>query len=246
MCSHERDDRPPPTSLEAIPLEGLEREITELAAHINAATCRWLTLVRSSTAARAEDSSDVCELEHGGALHPETARRLGCDGSVVRILERDGRPLSVGRRTRAVPSALGRALRSRDRVCRFPGCSQRRWLPAHHVRHWARGGRTDLSNLVALYSFHHHLVHEGGYAVERGSGGGVFFRRPNGRVLRTVPPRPGDDRGELRRRHRHEGLAIDENTCGPSVTHDRFGPAWVVDGLAEADPRLRDATCLRE
>ena len=36
------------------------------------------------------------------------------------------------------------------------------------MRHWARGGRTDLSNLVAFCSFHHHLVHEGGYAVERG------------------------------------------------------------------------------
>jgi hypothetical protein len=31
--------------LETLPLEWLEREITELAAHINAATCRWLVLV---------------------------------------------------------------------------------------------------------------------------------------------------------------------------------------------------------
>lgn len=34
----------------------------------------------------------------GPALAPETLRRLGCDAAVVRIVERDGRPLSVGRR----------------------------------------------------------------------------------------------------------------------------------------------------
>ncbi len=32
-------------SLTEVPLERLESEITELAAHINAATCRWLLLV---------------------------------------------------------------------------------------------------------------------------------------------------------------------------------------------------------
>jgi Domain of unknown function (DUF222) len=50
-----------------------------------------------------------CQLDHGPALHPETARRLACDASLVRILERDGRPLSVGRKTRTIPPALRRA-----------------------------------------------------------------------------------------------------------------------------------------
>jgi hypothetical protein len=108
------------------------------------------------------DEPDLCEFEHGPALHPETARRLACDASLVRILERDGRPLSVGRRTRSIPSALRRALRSRDRRCRFPGCAQTRFLNAHHLDHWAHGGRTDLANLVQLCSHHHRLVHEGG------------------------------------------------------------------------------------
>jgi hypothetical protein len=67
------------------------------------------------------------QLEDGSPLHPETARRLACDASIVRILERDGRPLSVGRRTRSVPPALRRALQTRDHCCRFPGCTQRRF-----------------------------------------------------------------------------------------------------------------------
>src|SRR4029077_17643313 len=40
-----------------------------------------------------EPVSERCELADGPVIAPETARRLGCDGSVVRIVERDGRPL---------------------------------------------------------------------------------------------------------------------------------------------------------
>jgi hypothetical protein len=82
----------------------------------------------------------TCHLEHGAPLHQEPARRLACDASIVRILERDGRPLSIGRKTRSVPPAVRRALRSRDRSCRFPGCGQRRFLHAHHVEHWLMAG----------------------------------------------------------------------------------------------------------
>jgi uncharacterized protein DUF222 len=41
-----------------------------------------------------------CELEAGPALAPETARRLSCDSSVVRIAERRGKALSVAARRR--------------------------------------------------------------------------------------------------------------------------------------------------
>jgi Domain of unknown function (DUF222)/HNH endonuclease len=124
------------------------------------------------------------QIDDGYWLHPETARRLACDASVIRILERDGRPLLVGRRTRSVPPALRRALESRDRCCRFPGCTQRRFLHAHHIEHWAHGGRTDLSNLVHLCTFHHRLVHGGGYTLERaGTGGQLRFIRADGRPL---------------------------------------------------------------
>jgi Domain of unknown function (DUF222) len=76
----------------------------------------------AGAAADGEQRAGACQLENGELLHAETARRLACDASLVRILERDGRPLSVGRRSRSVPPALNRALRSRDRGCCFPGC----------------------------------------------------------------------------------------------------------------------------
>jgi Domain of unknown function (DUF222)/HNH endonuclease len=199
----------------------------------------YQVVVHVDAATLAHDDGGPCQLEHGSALHPETARRLACDSSLVRILERDGRPLSVGRKTRSVPSALKRALKARDPVCRFPGCPQRRFLHAHHVDHWARGGRTDLSNLVQLCSHHHRLVHEGGYAIERGAHGSLRFRRPDGRGLPIATSNATGTPDDLRHRHVRDRLDLDDETCVPIIyAGDRLDLDWQVAGLAETDSRL--------
>src|SRR6266850_8197827 len=106
-------------------------------------------------------------LEDGTRVSAETSRRLACDASrVVMRHDEDGRTVEVGARTRTIPPALRRALHHRDQGCRFPGCG----LPfgqGHHVRHWAQGGPTTLSNLALLCRRHHRAVHEEGYQVER-------------------------------------------------------------------------------
>jgi hypothetical protein len=125
-----------------------------------------------------------CELEDGAALAVETARRLACDSSLVGIVEdASGHPLTVGRKTRAIPQAIRRALKARDGGCRFPGCTHTRFTEGHHVEHWANGGETSLSNLVTLCHFHHHLVHEGGYRVRATGTGDFAFARPDGTAL---------------------------------------------------------------
>jgi hypothetical protein len=135
-----------------------------------------------------EGTADSGRCEAGGAgIAPETARRIGCDASLVAQLERDGEPLSVGRKTRAIPPATRRALRDRDRGCRFPGCTARRVVEHHHIVHWADGGETSPENLVTLCRHHHRLVHEGGFTVERRPDGSFLFRRPSGK------PVPGCD-----------------------------------------------------
>ncbi len=178
-----------------------------------------------------------CEVSDGPAIAPETLRRLSCDGSVVRIIERDGRPLSVGRRKRTISAPLRRALRSRDDGCRFPGCTHRRFLHAHHIHHWARGGPTNLDNLVQLCSYHHRLVHEGGFCVERAGGRGVRFRRPDGRVITdAITPIALRSPG-LAIRNRARGLIIDGNTCKPRSLGDRLDYDIAVEGLcARASP----------
>jgi uncharacterized protein DUF222/HNH endonuclease len=138
-----------------------------------------------------------CEHEHGPALPIETARRLGCDASVIAILEGEaGEPLNVGRKMRTIPPALRRALHSRDRGCRFPGCPNRHYVDGHHIRHWAHGGETRLSNLALLCRFHHRLVHEGGVTLQTLDEGALRFILPDGRTCDSpLPARPGAECG---------------------------------------------------
>ncbi len=104
----------------------------------------------------------------GTLLHPQTIRRLACDGGLVTILEDPkGEPLNAGRKTRAIPPSTRRALVSRDRHCQFPGCSQDKYVEGHHIVHWANGGKTKLDNLVLLCGRHHRAVHELGYQIRR-------------------------------------------------------------------------------
>jgi hypothetical protein len=219
------------TLLHAGKTEGNTADLHQVVVHIDA------EVLAGTGAGASEDGA--CQLEHGPALEPETARRLACDASIVRIIERDGRPLSVGRKTRSVPPALRRALRTRDGTCRFPGCQQRRFLHAHHIDHWARGGRTDLQNLVQLCAHHHRLVHDGGYRIERRARGELCFRRPDGRAVPCVPKRTRGTAEDVRRGNREQVLTIGSETCVPRWWGDRLDPPWVVDGLIERDPRFR-------
>src|SRR6266446_6733210 len=126
-------------------------------------------------------------LEGGTHVSAETSQRLACDASrVVMRHDGDGRVVEVGARTRTIPPALRRALHARDRGCRFPGCGVR-FGQGHHLRHWAHGGSTTLSNLALLCRRHHRAVHEEGYTVDRGPDGALLFRRPDGRPLPDVP-----------------------------------------------------------
>jgi hypothetical protein len=121
------------------------------------------------------------------ALAEATLRRLSCEAGLVPVIHDGEEILSVGRKTRAVPPAIRRALRLRDRGCRFPGCTHTRHVDAHHVRHWTDGGETKLSNLVELCGRHHRLLHEGGYELKQADDGALLFTRPGGERIPEVP-----------------------------------------------------------
>ncbi|MCA9737898.1 MAG: DUF222 domain-containing protein [Gemmatimonadota bacterium] len=156
---------------------------------------RFQVMVHVDAAELAEDAADGgASLEtHLGAdldVPAGTFRRLACDASTVTMVHgADGAALTVGRRTRTVPPAIRRALRHRDRGCRFPGCGNR-FADAHHIRHWADGGETRLENLVLLCRHHHRAVHEEGVQVERLDDGSFRFTAPDARELRDAPPLP--------------------------------------------------------
>jgi 5-methylcytosine-specific restriction endonuclease McrA len=173
-------------------------------------------------------------LEGGTHVSAETSRRLACDASrVVMRHDPDGRIVEVGARTRTIPPALRRALHHRDRGCRFPGCG----LPfgqGHHIRHWAQGGPTTLSNLAMLCRRHHRAVHEEGYQVERQPDGELRFRRPDGRPLPDVPPPSAisnDPVGALRARNEAAGLHLHARTTCPGWLGEPLDVGWALDVL---------------
>ncbi len=129
------------------------------------------------------------QLEDAPAIAAETVRRLACDAITEISLDTpDGKPLGIGRKSRQVPAWLYRQLRKRDQGCRFPGCGRTRWVNAHHMDHWAKGGSTDHDNLIILCRRHHRLVHEGGWRLEGKPDQELRFIRPSGGVLKTGPP----------------------------------------------------------
>ena len=133
-------------------------------------------------------SGGRASLEDVGPITPESARRLACDAKVTRVItDAHSVPLEVGRTTKVVPAALRRTVAVRDGGCRFPGCERPPgWCDAHHVRHWADGGETGLSNLVLLCRPHHRVIHRGfGVAMVDSL---PVFRRPDDTPLEDRGP----------------------------------------------------------
>jgi hypothetical protein len=151
------------------------------------------TIVVHVDAAALVSDEGAAALEGGCEIAPETVRRLACEASIQVVTNRDGKSIRVGRKTRTPPPWLRRLVVKRDGFCRFPGCERRRHLHTHHVRHWTREGPTDLDNLVLLCSFHHQLVHEGGWDIRGKPNGDMVFVRPDGRDHEVLRPPLRDD-----------------------------------------------------
>lgn len=158
---------------------------------------RYQVMVHVSAETLAPDVSaetpqnETCHIDEGPHVSAETARRLCCDTSVIRLVEdAHGAPLAIGRKSRVIPPPMRRALRARDNGCRFPGCTHTSFIDGHHIRHWAEGGETSMENLVLLCRRHHRLVHEGGFGCARESAGEVVFRNPLGKQLGDAAHEP--------------------------------------------------------
>ena len=170
---------------------GVASETATATPHVAAATSEASAAACEPAPPAADLDAGQAVIEQAGGLHlgREAARRLSCDAALVALRHgAAGEVLDVGRRTRAVPTALRRALLDRDRSqCQFPGCNSRH-CDAHHVVHWADGGETRLQNLVLCCRFHHRAVHEEGFQVVADAPGQFRFLRPDGVPLPAEPP----------------------------------------------------------
>jgi HNH endonuclease/Domain of unknown function (DUF222) len=171
-------------------------------------------------------------LEGGARVPAGTSQRLACDASrVVMRHDADGRITEVGARTRTIPPALRRALQHRDNGCRFPGCG-RPFGQGHHIKHWAHGGPTKLSNLAMLCRRHHRAVHEEGYQVERNANGELVFRWPDGRPLLEVPAVPAVPTKPCEAlREQQTALHINAGTSIPGWQGERLDVGYAISVL---------------
>jgi hypothetical protein len=167
-----------------------------------------------TTADGADDGRPGGVTDQGIALPRDTVLRLACTAVATNaVIGTDGTPMDIGRKTRRLNASLRRALRLRDaRCCGFPGCTARRRLHAHHIRHWAHGGGTTLANLISLCPAHHWAVHEGGHRVHVDDTGRLRVIGPDGRTIDPAPPiGPGN---------------ADLLPTNGQITPDTIGPGW--------------------
>lgn len=125
----------------------------------------------------------LSETSTGTQMPRQAVRRLACDAKVVWAIKREGAPAGVVSKGRTVSGRQMELLRLRDRGCTFPGCGSRWFLHAHHIRHWADGGKTTLENLTLLCGSHHRRVHEGGWTIRGRPPDGLVFVSRRGRTL---------------------------------------------------------------
>ena len=170
-------------------------------------------------------------IEHGPALAAETARRIACDASAVEIeTDTHGKLLDIGRKTRVVPLSIRRALAHRDQGCRFPGCTERRHVDAHHIRHWSDGGEAAARNLVLLCRHHHRLVHEGGFRVVCRDDGKLLFFTPNDVWIPAAAPGHAPV-GDVESVALDSGANVSAETILPHWRGEKMDMGMAVEGL---------------
>lgn len=103
-----------------------------------------------------------------GPLAPETLRRLACDAELIPIvLGGRSEVLDIGVADHEFTTAQRRAAYQRDGGrCVFPHC-RNKCVELHHIKFRRNNGPTSLDNAAWLCAFHHWLVHEGGWTLER-------------------------------------------------------------------------------
>ncbi len=184
-----------------------------------------------------EDVPGRCELG-GHPISTETARRLACDCGMRLSLDRGETVLDLSHRARFPNPALRRAVETRDQgSCRFPGCTQRTRLRAHHARHWAHGGPTDRANLLMVCPMHHRAVHEGGWEVAADGHGGFTFTDPGGNVVpEVVLALPPCDATAVMRGNEDAGVEITPDSIRSLSEGERMDFDWLMMTVFCAHP----------
>lgn len=130
----------------------------------------------------------IGEEVEGAVLSSDVMQRVVCDSRLQAIIRGpSGEALGVSSVLRTAPPHLRRVLDKRDRGCRFPGCTNTRFLDAHHLIEWTRGGKTELRNLALVCRAHHRLLHRRGWSMRGDPNGPLEVIDDKRRRVRAGP-----------------------------------------------------------
>ena len=131
---------------------------------------------------------DTVRIPGGPALPENDAEEVLCNARLRLAKTKKGCVLNLSRRTRVTSAKQILALNYRDGCCRTPGCGRTRFLHAHHVQFWGRGGKTNLDNLIMLCGTCHRALHRDQFTITALGDQQFEFRTPDGDVLPPAPP----------------------------------------------------------
>ena len=124
-------------------------------------------------------------------VDPDVVDRIADVAQTVTLTAADlaaSEPLPDGAIDRPNTSTLARKVRMRDgERCTNPGCGNRKQLQAHHIVFRANGGRSAMTNEVAVCRRCHTLLHAGLVAIERDEAGQLSWV-PRVRTAGTASP----------------------------------------------------------
>lgn len=153
------------------------------------------TLTANFDFERLQAGIGAATLSTGTRISIDAVRRMACEAKVIpMVFNGQSLPLDMGRGKRLFTRHQRIAIANRDGGCTFPGCDRPpNWCEIHHAnRPWAAGGQTDLRDGVLICNFHHHLIHDDGWAIRFAADGHPEY----------IPPKSADFRQRPRRNQR--------------------------------------------
>jgi len=89
-----------------------------------------------------------------------------------------------------------------------------------------------MNNLLLLCRTHHRLVHEGGFQLNKLTGGGFQFINHHGEVVPSAPKmRSSGNVFALENENTNSGIQIDHKTCIPNWLGGGMEMDIVIEGL---------------
>ena len=125
------------------------------------------------------DGLRAAGLDTGDLVSAAEARRLACNAALIpAVLNRKSVLLNLGRSARFFSDSQRVAGALTHQTCAAEACqTPYAWCEAHHRIQFARGGRTDLRDLVPLCGFHHQRIHDPAYHHRYRPDGAISFTR---------------------------------------------------------------------